>query len=124
MDVTCATCGEPWDTYHLRHDAVWDAMSYLPEGMTELVGDYSERGVGPTAWIKPVMDAMRKAGWRFGGSVLAVIRCPDCPKDRPTNTARAEVRRCLSEVLGDDEDALASMLEGYDDSHAMSEDMA
>ena len=24
MDVHCSTCGEPWDTYHLWHDAIWD----------------------------------------------------------------------------------------------------
>ena len=22
MDVLCTTCGEPWDVYHLRHDAI------------------------------------------------------------------------------------------------------
>ena len=24
MDVHCSTCGEPWDTYHLWHDAVFE----------------------------------------------------------------------------------------------------
>lgn len=24
MDVHCSTCGEPWDTYHLRHDAIFE----------------------------------------------------------------------------------------------------
>lgn len=24
MDVHCSTCGEPWDVYHLWHDAVFE----------------------------------------------------------------------------------------------------
>ena len=24
MDVHCTTCGEPWDVYHLWHDAIFD----------------------------------------------------------------------------------------------------
>jgi hypothetical protein len=24
MDVHCTTCGEPWDVYHLRHDAIFE----------------------------------------------------------------------------------------------------
>ena len=24
MDVHCTTCGEPWDTYHLQHDAIYE----------------------------------------------------------------------------------------------------
>lgn len=24
MDVHCSTCREPWDTYHLWHDAIWE----------------------------------------------------------------------------------------------------
>jgi hypothetical protein len=29
MDVHCTTCGEPWDTYHLWHNAIWETG--LPE---------------------------------------------------------------------------------------------
>jgi hypothetical protein len=29
MDVHCTTCGEPWDAYHLRHDAIFETgLSY------------------------------------------------------------------------------------------------
>ena len=24
MDVHCSSCGEPWDAYHLRHDAIFE----------------------------------------------------------------------------------------------------
>ena len=24
MDVHCTTCGEPWDVYHLWHDAIFE----------------------------------------------------------------------------------------------------
>ncbi len=24
MDVHCSTCGEPWDVYHLWHDAIFE----------------------------------------------------------------------------------------------------
>ena len=27
MDVHCTTCGEPWDVYHLRHDAIYVATT-------------------------------------------------------------------------------------------------
>ena len=109
--MTCGTCKEPWDTYHLRHDAVWDAMNHLPVGMESLVKDYSERGAGPAIWIPMVRDAMKKAGWRFAGSLLAVIRCPSCDDAQPTDRAGAELRGAAAELLGDDEDALASILE-------------
>ena len=24
MDVHCSSCGEPWDVYHLRHEAIFE----------------------------------------------------------------------------------------------------
>jgi hypothetical protein len=24
MDVLCTTCNEPWDVYHLQHDAIYE----------------------------------------------------------------------------------------------------
>lgn len=32
MDIKCATCGEPWDTHHLRHDEIFET-----EAGTQLV---------------------------------------------------------------------------------------
>jgi hypothetical protein len=29
MDVHCTTCGEPWDDYHLMHEAIyWTGLDY------------------------------------------------------------------------------------------------
>jgi hypothetical protein len=87
MDVHCCNCGEPWDQYHLRHELV---------GMTpeELTAD----------------------GWCFGTSRLVVLHCPCCPKDGsgvPDAEERKQATQAIADLLGDDEDGLASTLEDF-----------
>ena len=84
MDVHCCNCGEPWDQCFLRHE-----LSDI-----NLAAD----------------------GWKFGRSRLAVLHCPCCPKDgtgRPDAREREQITRELAELLGDDEDGLASTLEDF-----------
>jgi hypothetical protein len=63
MDITCAKCQEPWDFYHLMHDAIRETD--LPEGVIK------------QQWkskLTPVFEeALQREGWRFiGNSLLAI----------------------------------------------------
>jgi hypothetical protein len=87
MDVHCCYCGEPWDQYHLRHD--------LADSPPEELAD---------------------EGWEFGTNRLVVLRCPACPKAGPRlpdAEERALIVQELADLLGDDEDGLASTLEDF-----------
>ena len=87
MDVHCCNCGEPWDQYHLRHE-----LTDPPEDLAA-------------------------EGWRFGSSRLVIFHCPCCPKDdyRLSDAdERAAIVQELADMLGDDEDGLASTLEDCD----------
>ena len=122
-DVTCDLCQEPWDTYHLQHDAPHDALSEVPhvnsdKAMTD--GWYAKHdkprldtiipGTG-TTW----REAFFNAGWEFGRVVTDVRRCPCCPvaegKDNDTDPGYGPLRDELAALLGDDEDGLAAALE-------------
>jgi hypothetical protein len=106
MDVHCSTCGEPWDVYHLWHDAVYDALPYEEA----------------KAWSSPprshnlsahYRDAFRAAGWEFGQSLVNVTRCPACPKDAKPNPERIQTKAALENLLGGDEDGLAATFEDF-----------
>lgn len=107
MDVHCSTCEEPWDTYYLRHEAIYDtslseeaakAWSLLPP----------EKKLAPD-----VRKQFAAAGWEFGGSVLNVRHCPCCPKDAEINTGIDQIKTALADLLGDDEDGIAATFEDY-----------
>lgn len=106
MDVHCTTCNEPWDVYHLWHDAIFEAMS-TEEAETWKALPRSQK----------LSDRYRKAfceaGWIFGQSVINVIRCPCCPKRAKPNPERLQTKAALEELLGDDEDGLAATFEDY-----------
>jgi hypothetical protein len=107
MDVHCSTCSEPWDVYHLWHEAVFEtglsaeeaeAWRSLPR--TEKLSErYREE-----FWV---------AGWEFGRTVINVIRCPCCPKDAKPDEERVHTKAALEELFGDDEDGLAATFEDY-----------
>lgn len=103
MDVTCANCGEPWDSYHMLFDEVWEWD--LPESMAR---DFNRNPhfSGPT---DPVRRAAEKAGWKFAGaSPVAILRCPSC-KGRaplPDSQERKAMTRIAEQLLGDDEDGV------------------
>ena len=108
MDTFCTNCGEPWDTYHLRHDEIDETG--LPKEIKE-----SFKGTSSDL-TEEVRVAFRAAGWEFGSNVLVIKRCPGCPKE-PTETQRAEAANNLNrieavaEIFGDDLDGLESELE-------------
>jgi len=107
MDVHCTSCGEPWDVYHLRHDAIFE---------TDL--DHTEaeswRSLSAGARLSPrYRQKFQAAGWEFGQSIMNVIRCPCCPKDAKPDPEKATLKTALVETLGDDEDGIASTMEDF-----------
>jgi hypothetical protein len=108
MDVHCSTCSEPWDTHHLMHDEIFDTDLGEEEAIAWMDLPQSEK-------LSPWYRAKFKAnGWMFGSSVLNVIRCPACPKDAQADPEKTAIKAVLEEMLGDDEDALAAILEDYE----------
>lgn len=107
MDVHCSTCGEPWDTYHLWHDAIFETN--LSHEEAEAWGSLSH-----AAKLSPrYRERFRAAGYEFGQSVVNVTRCPACPKDAKPNPDRVATKAALEGLLGDDEDGLAATFEDY-----------
>ena len=101
MDVYCTTCGEPWDTYHLWHDAIWETgleedeikrWKQLPT--RERLSDFYRRD-------------FKVAGYEFGRSVINVIRCPGCPADAKADPEKLRLKAEIEDMLAGDEDGLA-----------------
>ncbi len=107
MDVHCSSCGEPWDVYHLRHDAIFE---------TDLAAEESEAWRSLTQVERlscRYREKFKAAGYEFGASVLDVRQCPGCPKGAKPNPDTAALKAGLVEILGDDEDAIAAMMEDF-----------
>ncbi len=106
MDVYCSTCNEPWDTYHLWQDAIFDVLPHdeakawcsLPREK-KLTPKYREQ--------------FRAAGWVFGESIINVIRCPGCVENAKANREKLETKAAIEKLLGDDEDGLAAAFEEF-----------
>lgn len=134
MDVTCARCGETWDTYHLREDEVHETpageqwIEYkldCEDHEKELLrlSPAMRKGCKPVPvpdlekWegkLTPFWRAeFAKLGWQFGGSVTVVLRC-SCCKGRealPDATERGLLRKMVGELLEGDEDGIDAELE-------------
>jgi predicted RNA-binding Zn-ribbon protein involved in translation (DUF1610 family) len=107
MDIECPTCGEPWDSYHMRHDEAheWGLSSIELREFLE-----TGRFTGPDDRVRKAAEA---AGWEFAtNSVFSFTRCPCCAKHTPLRDAlaRKEKTAVLAELLEGDEDGLISML--------------
>jgi hypothetical protein len=107
MDVHCSTCGEPWDVYHLWHDAVFETSLTVDEAEAWRTLPRSQK------LSSRYRAEFRAVGWEFGHSVINVIRCPCCPKDATPNAERVHIKAALEDVLGDHEDGLASTFEEH-----------
>ncbi len=107
MDINCPTCGEPWDSYHMRHDEAFewglsefDLETFLQEGRFNSKND-------------PVLIAAQAAGWQFASSsVYSFTKCPCCKEKSILRDAVARKNKTsvLADLLDGDEDALISML--------------
>ena len=107
MDVHCSTCREPWDTYHLWHDAVFETGLSHEEAKAWCSLPYAQKLSGR------YRKEFRAAGYEFGSGVINVVRCPACPKDAKPDPDSVATKAALEELLGDDEDALAATFEDH-----------
>lgn len=107
MDVHCSTCSEPWDVYHLRHDAVYDI------GLTEEEANAWQTLSAKQRLSPRYREKFKAAGWEFGRTVINVVHCPCCPKEAKPKEERIQTKAGLEELFGDDEDGLAATFEDY-----------
>jgi len=107
MDVHCSSCGEPWDAYHLRHDAIFETDLDPEEVKVWLNLSSVER------LASRYREKFKAAGYEFGASILDVRRCPCCPKGAKPDPDTTALKAELVELLGDDEDGLAATLEDF-----------
>ena len=108
MDVHCTTCREPWDVYHLWHDAIGET------GLSESEIREWERLPQPQKLAPKWRAEFAAAGWVFGRTVINVIRCPACPKDAQPDAGRLETKAALEDLLAGDEDGLAATYEDHE----------
>jgi hypothetical protein len=105
MDVHCSSCGEPWDVYHLRHDAIFETDLDPAEAETWQSLSPTERLSGR------YREKLKAAGYAFGASILDVLHCPCCPPGATPDLDTAALKASLVQILGNDEDGIASTLE-------------
>ena len=107
MDVHCSTCGEPWDTYHLWHDAIWETG--LSEAEIRAWENLPQSEKLAPKWRKE----FEAARYVFGRTVINVIRCPACPKDAKPDAEKVLIKAEIEDLLGGDEDGLAATYEDH-----------
>jgi len=107
MDVRCTSCGEPWDVYHLWHEAIFETGLSVEAAKAWRKLPRSER------LSKRYRAEFRAVGWEFGMSVINVMHCPCCPPGAQPNPDRKAIKAALEELMGSDEDGLASTFEDY-----------
>ena len=107
MDVHCSSCNEPWDAYHLRQDAIFET----DVGNTE--AEVWRRMSSSQQLSLRYREKFKAAGYEFGDSILNVHHCPGCPKGAKPDPDKAALKAGLVEMLGDDEDAIASTFEDF-----------
>lgn len=107
MDVHCSTCGEPWDTYHLWHDAIWDT------GLSEVEIREWESLPQNERLTSKWRQGFETAGYVFGRTVINVVRCPACPKEAKPDADKVLLKAELEDLLAGDEDGLAATFEDH-----------
>lgn len=107
MDVHCSTCNEPWDTDHIRFDAIHETDLSQAEAKSWIELPSSQK------LSERYRKKFQAAGWEFGSTVLNVIRCPCCPEDAVADPETLAVKAALEDLLRDDEDALATTFEDH-----------
>ena len=107
MDVHCSSCGEPWDVYHLRHEAIFETALSHAEAK-------AWRELSPRLRLaQRYREKFKASRYQFGASILDVMRCPACPNDVKPDPDMAAMKAGLVEILGDDEDAIAATMEDF-----------
>lgn len=100
MDVHCQSCNEPWEAYHIRHDAIHE---------TDL-SDKDKKAFKGKLTPK-YRTAFKAAGWECGAGLFSIRRCPCCPTEAVLNKDRAAMTDVLHDLLGDDLDGIAAEME-------------
>lgn len=104
MDIYCRHCGEPWDLDTL-HDEVTERCA--------AVGQAVPRLAAYDVAFRAVREGFTRNGcgelWAFTGISSAPKRCGNAASD----PRMADASAVLGELLGDDVDGLAAMLDDY-----------
>jgi len=128
MDITCATCQEPWEHHHMLQDEVWETWDGVDDSSSHLlIKKFLE---GPKTSIPPMLrDDLKARGWVFGRTIVCILECCACasnaaetdrlsddgPVEDPEDVAtRKSLRLEAEELMGDDLDGLISTLRSID----------
>lgn len=111
MDISCPSCGEPFDIHHMRFDEPheWGLAASATR-------QFIERGSRYDGANDPARKAAEAAGWRFASdSVLSFIACPCCKGESVLADAleRRQKVAAAASINGDDDDGLAADLSLY-----------
>jgi hypothetical protein len=101
-DVYCQKCGEPYDTYHMRYDEIWETD--LREKLKE---------VFPGKLSLMYRKAFEALGWKFGKSIYNIKQCPCCKgkTEEKVDDFKSAVADEIEDMLGDDYDAIQTEME-------------
>lgn len=109
-DVYCATCREPWDTYHLIHDLIHEVEGD-PAAARKWVAE--NKGMLPQGGVRESLALM---GWEFGRTMVNVLKCPSCESKITATHPDVGVslaREALEDILGPDVDGLTNALQDH-----------
>jgi hypothetical protein len=112
MDVTCLCCKEPWDTYHLRHDELFECLPWS-EDASIAIRKWNGKLDTPVMGT-PARERLADRGWSFGDSLYDVRRCPCCPADAVAHPSRVLNRDMLASLLAGDDDGFISDLQEFE----------
>lgn len=119
MDVSCATCQEPWDHHHMLHDEPWETWDGIENSSSYLLAKKFEAGP-KTSIPKLLREDLKARGWVFGTTVVCILECPCCAanagegEDKELVGLRKELRLEAESLMGDDLDGTISTLSGID----------
>ena len=99
MDIYCTRCGEPWDIDEL-HDVI----------PTEKIIDALRLELVPIGGATLTFEDARRAFQRFGCEIFTQETC-EVPEKKPL---RAEATGVLMDLLGDDVDGVAALLDDFE----------
>jgi len=73
-DIFCAKCGEPWDSYHVRHDMSFDERARFLAG----------QGCDSCGFGTKCVDCSGSGRHQESNKCKnGLAHCPDCPDDVP-----------------------------------------
>ncbi len=116
MDVTCATCQEPWEHHHMLYDAAWETWDG-EEGSSSYLLIEKFLASPRTSIPKMLRDDFTNDGWEFGRTVVCILKCPCCSAAGEATgdvDLRKRLRLELEELLGDDLDGIISQMTSVD----------